>query len=98
MAVPGVTKGQTCQLVTFGSQDASEYDVLVAEDLVFDVETRAEGGDFMGDTVARRLRLEAVEKVYIQRVPDAVGGVKLEAARVLGIDRRTLYRKLEQPE
>lgn len=75
----------------------SEHDVLVAEDLVFDADTRAEG-DFMGEAVEKRLPLEAVERAYIQRVLDAVGGVKLEAARVLGIDRRTLYRKLDATE
>jgi DNA-binding NtrC family response regulator len=38
--------------------------------------------------------LEAVERVYILRVLDAVGGNKTLAARILGLDRKTLYRKL----
>jgi two-component system response regulator HydG len=40
--------------------------------------------------------LETVERNYILRVLDAVGGNKTEAARVLGLDRKTLYRKLER--
>jgi DNA-binding NtrC family response regulator len=37
-----------------------------------------------------------VEERYIQSVLKAVGGNKTLAARVLGFDRRTLYRKLER--
>jgi two-component system response regulator HydG len=39
-----------------------------------------------------------VERNYIQKVMEAVGGNKTAAARVLGFDRRTLYRKLSLPE
>jgi two-component system response regulator HydG len=38
--------------------------------------------------------LEQVERRYILHVLDAVGGNRTEAARVLGLDRKTLYRKL----
>ena len=41
------------------------------------------------------LPLEEVERRYILRVLDAMRGNKAEAARVLGLHRRTLYRKLE---
>lgn len=40
--------------------------------------------------------LDEVEKRYILRVLEAVGGNKTSAAQVLGIDRKTLYRKLER--
>jgi two-component system response regulator HydG len=40
--------------------------------------------------------LEQVERRYILRVMEAVGGNKTVAARVLGLDRTTLYRKLER--
>jgi two-component system response regulator HydG len=39
--------------------------------------------------------LEEVEKRYILRVLEAAGGNKASAARILGLDRKTLYRKLE---
>jgi len=44
---------------------------------------------------AQLLPMEEVERHYIQRVLDALGGNKTMAAQVLGFDRRTLYRKLE---
>ncbi|MBK9001785.1 MAG: sigma-54-dependent Fis family transcriptional regulator [Myxococcales bacterium] len=40
--------------------------------------------------------LEEVERRHIQVVLRAVGGNKVQAARRLGIDRATLYRKLER--
>jgi two-component system response regulator HydG len=42
------------------------------------------------------LPMEEVEKRYILKVLDSVGGNKTMAASVLGFDRRTLYRKLER--
>lgn len=42
------------------------------------------------------LPLEEVERQYVQHVLDMVGGNKSTAARVLGVGRRTLYRKLER--
>jgi two-component system response regulator HydG len=38
--------------------------------------------------------MDEVEKRYILRVLDAVGGNRTEASKVLGLDRKTLYRKL----
>jgi len=40
--------------------------------------------------------LEEVERRYVGRVMEAVGWNKTEATKVLGIDRSTLYRKLER--
>jgi len=40
--------------------------------------------------------LEEVERRYLLRVLESVGGNKTLAARILGLDRRTLYRKLER--
>src|SRR3984885_5673226 len=42
------------------------------------------------------LPMEEVERRYILRVLEAVGGNKTLAAQVLGFDRRTLYRKLDR--
>jgi two-component system, NtrC family, response regulator AtoC len=39
--------------------------------------------------------LEEVERRYILHVLQAVGGHRTQAAKVLGLDRKTLYRKLE---
>jgi two-component system response regulator HydG len=40
------------------------------------------------------LTLEEMERDYIRRVLHAVAGNKTHAARVLGLDRRSLYRRL----
>jgi two-component system response regulator HydG len=39
--------------------------------------------------------LDVVERLYIERVLKVAGGNKSLTARLLGLDRRTLYRKLE---
>ncbi|HTL38764.1 MAG TPA: helix-turn-helix domain-containing protein [Kofleriaceae bacterium] len=38
-----------------------------------------------------------MERRYVRQVLNAVGGNKTHAARILGIDRRSLYRRLEEP-
>jgi DNA-binding NtrC family response regulator len=38
--------------------------------------------------------MEEVERRYIQHVLNTVGGNKTTASRILGLDRKTLYRKL----
>jgi two-component system response regulator HydG len=40
--------------------------------------------------------LEEVERRHITQVLHAMGGNKASAARALGLDRRTLYRKLRR--
>lgn len=42
------------------------------------------------------LTLEEMEKRHLQRVLRATGGNKVRAAKILGIDRRTLYRMAER--
>jgi DNA-binding NtrC family response regulator len=49
-----------------------------------------------GDDPSELLTMEELEKRYIARVLVAVGGNRSHAARVLGFDRKTLYRKLGQ--
>ena len=39
--------------------------------------------------------MHEIEKRYILRVLKAVGGSRTEAARILDLDRKTLYRKLD---
>jgi two-component system response regulator HydG len=42
------------------------------------------------------MTLSELERRYLQRVLSLVGGNKSRAARVLGLDRRTLYRMLDR--
>jgi len=48
------------------------------------------------DDPSELVSLEEVERRYIERVVEATQGNKSEAARILGLDRKTLHRKLEQ--
>jgi DNA-binding NtrC family response regulator len=51
-----------------------------------------------GDDPAEFAPMEEVERRYVLRVLEAVGGNKTTAARILGFERKTLYRKLERWE
>ena len=53
-------------------------------------------GDLLRLAVARRMSLRDLEDVYIDRVLELTGGNKVQAARILGIDRKTLYRRAER--
>jgi two-component system response regulator HydG len=43
------------------------------------------------------ITLDEMERRYVRQVLSAVSGNKTHAARILGIDRRSLYRRLESP-
>ena len=47
-----------------------------------------------GDDPSQFGTLEELERRYIVQVMEAVGGHRTRAARILGLDRKTLYRKL----
>jgi two-component system response regulator HydG len=51
-----------------------------------------------GDDPASLPTLAEIEARYIRKVLDAVGGNKTLASRILGLDRKTLYRKLGRRE
>ena len=50
------------------------------------------------DDATEIVTLEALERRYIARVLALVGGNKSQAAQLLGVDRRTLYRRLQRYE
>jgi two-component system response regulator HydG len=49
-----------------------------------------------GNDPAELVPMEVIEERYIRHVLDAVGGHRTTAARILGLDRKTLYRKLSR--
>jgi len=49
------------------------------------------------EPLGEMITLDELERRYVRQVLDRVGGNKAHAARVLGIDRRSLYRRLEDP-
>jgi two-component system response regulator AtoC len=52
--------------------------------------------DFLRSASERRLSLREVEERYIEEILRLAGGNKVRAARILGIDRKTLYRRAER--
>src|SRR6476620_1558484 len=52
----------------------------------------------LDDAAERTLPLQEVEWEYIKKILEKTGGNKYQAAQALGIDRKTLYRKLAEME
>jgi DNA-binding NtrC family response regulator len=50
----------------------------------------------LSEAVDKRMSLDQIEHDYIRAILEAVDGNKTEAASILQIDRKTLYRKLEE--
>ncbi|HEY3236298.1 MAG TPA: sigma-54 dependent transcriptional regulator [Polyangiaceae bacterium] len=75
----------------------TRYDQITVEDLPDKVRnyhsTRLVIG---GDDPGELLPMHEVERRYIQQVLKSVGNNKTQAAKRLGFDRRTLYRKLQR--
>jgi len=70
-------------------------DTIATDDLPNHVREK-KPADFLAAAVARRMSLAELEREYIERVLDDEGGNKTRAAQRLGLDRKTLYRKLEE--
>jgi len=68
------------------------------EDLPPNIQNIQGEGRFIEDAVEQTLSLAQVEWSYIRRVLEKLGGNKYQTAQVLGIDRKTLYRKLAEME
>lgn len=71
----------------------AEHDTLLLEDLA-QASRLPDNNDFLHNALSLGWTLEDVERAYIRYVLDANGGNKIQAARILGMDRSTLYRKL----
>ena len=69
-------------------------DKVLPEDLPGPIQGSRGDRRIIDEAVERSLSLEEIEKEYILRVLDKTSGNKYQAAQVLGIDRKTLYRKL----
>jgi DNA-binding NtrC family response regulator len=68
---------------------------ITLDDLPSQVRER-KATDFLAAAVARKMSLAELERNYIERVLEDEGGNKTRAAQRLGLDRKTLYRKLEE--
>jgi len=73
-----------------------KHPTIELADLPPQLAARAETEVVVAQAMARHLTLSEIEREYIGRVLNATQGNKAEAARILGVDRTTLYRKLEE--
>ncbi len=73
----------------------SEGNELGPDDFPAHVRERR-SSEVLAGALARGLTLDELEREYISRVLQAEGGNKTRAAQRLGLDRKTLYRKLEE--
>jgi len=70
-----------------------DHDTLLPEDL--DFPSGESGIDaLLSESARSSIPLADLERLYVRRVLESHGGNKSSAAKVLGIDRRTLYRRL----
>jgi len=77
----------------------TEFDKLVVDDLPERVRDYRQSTLRIDTSNPAELQtLEAVERQYIHRVLASVQDNRTEAARILGIDRKTLYRRLKEEE
>ncbi|HYP28633.1 MAG TPA: sigma-54 dependent transcriptional regulator [Blastocatellia bacterium] len=69
-------------------------EILAPEDLPASV--TAPERDIVEEATLDNVSLEEVERRYILRILDKMDGHQIKTAQILGIDRRTLYRRLRQ--
>ena len=77
----------------------TRYDQVMVEDLPERIQAyQSDRIEPVRVDAEHMLTLAEVEHRYIEQVLKAANGNKTQAAKVLGLDRRTLYRKLERYE
>ncbi|MCG3156664.1 MAG: Regulatory protein AtoC [bacterium] len=73
------------------------YEKIAVEDLPKNIRAYHSSHVLIGsDNPTELVSLEEVERRYILHVLQSVGGNQTHAARILGLNRKTLYRKLQQ--
>lgn len=69
---------------------------LAPTEVITEEDLRLQAGEGSGPITDLTMSLDELERLHIERVLQAVDGNRTAAARILGIDRSTLYRKLTQ--
>jgi DNA-binding NtrC family response regulator len=73
---------------------AAHFEEIQVEDLPDKVRSRSRAPSLSGHDLPELLTLEEVERRHVLRVLEACNGNRTDAAKMLGLDRKTLYRKL----
>ncbi len=76
----------------------SRGEKVMPEDLPSAVQGARGDRRVLDEAAEQKLTLHEMEKEYIKKILEKTGGNKYKAAQALGIDRKTLYRKLEEIE
>ena len=74
----------------------SATEVIGVEDLPPRVRETGRAAALLGEASRKELSLRELERAYILQVLQQVNGNKSRAAEILELDRKTLYRKLEE--
>ena len=75
----------------------TRYDRITVEDLPEKIRDFRGGELFIGGLdPAELVSMEEIQRRYIAHVLEACGGNQTQAARILGMDRKTIYRKLKK--
>ncbi|NND96107.1 MAG: sigma-54-dependent Fis family transcriptional regulator [Pirellulaceae bacterium] len=75
----------------------TRYDTITLEDLPEKIRDHRGGTVFIGgDDPTELVPMEEIERRYIEHVLHAVDDNRTQAAKILGLDRKTLYRKLKE--
>jgi DNA-binding NtrC family response regulator len=72
-----------------------QHDVILPEDLPASI-LQEPKESLLDKGIRENYTMDRLEKEYVRRVLIEVGGNKSKAAQILGFDRKTLYRKLEE--
>lgn len=75
----------------------TNHDTIVLEDLA-EVAQAGDDGQLLDRAAALGMTLDDLERAYVRKILELTLGNKSVTARILGIDRRTLYRKLGEAE
>jgi DNA-binding NtrC family response regulator len=73
----------------------SRHEVILPEDLPFSVLYETDK-DILKNAVQEKYTLDQMEKEYIRRILVEAGGNRTKACEILGVNRKTLYRKLQE--
>jgi len=76
----------------------SRHSTITRDDLSTQIVASSRHEVSLAEALSQRYTLRELEWAYIQRVLEATRGNKTEAATILGVDRTTLYRKIEEEE